>query len=78
MKISKKETAGKLLTTVLAILVISSLTLFSSCVATVQTPHHHRTAIFYKHDNGNHYGQQKQGNSKNQGNSKKHGKNDKD
>jgi len=71
MKISKRQLAGKMFTMLFSILVISSLTLFSSCVATVQTPHHHRTAVFVKHDNGNHYGQYKEKNEKKHGNNKK-------
>jgi len=78
MKNSKRDLVGKMLTTAMAIMVLSSFTLFTSCVATVHTPHQHRTSVFYKHDNGNHYGQQKQGNSKEKGNSKKHGNDKKD
>ena len=72
MKTSRRVLAGRMLTALLAILVLSGLTLFSSCVATVQTPHQHRTAVFIKHDNGNHYGQQKQYKEKKHGHDKKH------
>lgn len=65
MKTLKRNISGKLLTVTMAISVICCLSLFSSCVATVRTPHHASTGIIIEsdnHDNGNHYGKHKHGN----------------
>ena len=78
MKSLTRVISSKFLITMLLIFSLFSVTLLSSCVATVQTPHRHRTALFLRHDNGNHYGQQKQVKVYKQGNNKKHGKNKKD
>jgi len=54
MKTSKKGIAGKMLTALLVIFIISWLGLLSSCVAYVRTPRHHRSTIIIEgHETGN-------------------------
>ena len=45
MKMLKKIRFGKVLTSVLVIFMLSWITLFSSCSATLQTPRHLRTDV---------------------------------
>jgi len=52
MKTSKKGIAGKILTTMLVIFVVSWLALLSSCVATVRTPRHSRSEIIIEGQSG--------------------------
>ena len=66
----KKRSAGNLFKFLIAIFILSGMTLLSSCVATLRsseydrTPRYSRQSITViqperKHDNGNHYGQYK-------------------
>ncbi|HEY3388020.1 MAG TPA: hypothetical protein VGK38_00500 [Prolixibacteraceae bacterium] len=60
----KNVLAGRILTSIIVIFILSSVTLLSSCTAYVRTPRHVRTNVVIEsqvrsghHDNGLHRGQ---------------------
>jgi len=67
MKMIKKLSEGKILTTMVVIFMFSCMTLLSSCTAVVHTPRHHRANVVVvernilvdRHDNGLHRGHYK-------------------
>jgi len=67
MKMLKKLSEGKVLTSIVVIFMFSCMTLLSSCTAVVHTPRHPRANVVVverhvrvdRHDNGLHRGQYK-------------------